>query len=121
MPRLAPRFTASRPVLAAPKDEAGRSRFRREAKGHNLYDSRRWRGSDAKQGRDGLRFQVLLDALFKCAMCGRSDDPSRMVADHIIPHRGNPALFFDKKNLQCLCAHPCHSSRKQAMERRGEV
>lgn len=121
LPTAPPRLTAPRPVLMAPKDEAGRSQHRRDTKGHSLYDSRKWRGSDSKQGRDGLRYQVLLDALFTCAMCGRTSDPRAMVADHIIPHRGDPKLFFDRRNLQALCAHPCHSGLKQAAERRGDV
>ena len=116
LPRMAPRLTAARPVLAAPKDEAGRSQFRRDTKGHNLYDSRRWRGSDAKGGRDGLRYQVLLDALFTCAMCGRMREPSGLVADHKTPHKGDETLFFDRENLQCVCK-PCHDSAKAKLER----
>jgi 5-methylcytosine-specific restriction protein A len=34
--------------------------------------------------------------------------------DHITPHRGDRALFFDRNNLQSLC-HSCHS-RKTARE-----
>jgi 5-methylcytosine-specific restriction protein A len=36
------------------------------------------------------------------------------VADHIIPHEGDEALFWQGA-LQSLCA-PCHSSRKQTQE-----
>ena len=43
---------------------------------------------------------------------------SRLVAasevDHIIPHRGDPDLFWDEANLQALCKS-CHS-RKTMME-----
>jgi len=35
--------------------------------------------------------------------------------DHIKPHRGDAALFWDSANLQSLC-HPCHSSIKQSLE-----
>ena len=120
LPRMAPRITAQRPLLAAPQDEAGRSQHRRDHKSHDLYNSRRWRGSDSKGGRDGLRWRVMAEALFTCAMCGRMDDPRHMVADHIIPHRGDRAQFFDPANLQCLCSR-CHNSCKQRIERRGEV
>lgn len=34
--------------------------------------------------------------------------------DHITPHRGNMALFTDRRNLQSLC-HSCHS-RKTLLE-----
>jgi hypothetical protein len=43
------------------------------------------------------------------------------VADHVIPHKGDPTLFWDGE-LQSLCdADPwrCHSSHKQKTERRG--
>ncbi|MHC4194287.1 MAG: HNH endonuclease signature motif containing protein [Planctomycetota bacterium] len=30
--------------------------------------------------------------------------------DHIIPHKGDMKLFWDKKNWQSLC-RPCHSSK----------
>ncbi|WP_332712632.1 HNH endonuclease signature motif containing protein [Pelagibacterium mangrovi] len=40
------------------------------------------------------------------------------VVDHIIPHRGDRKLFWDRKNWSSLCQHH-HSSAKQSMERRG--
>ncbi|MGK7663365.1 HNH endonuclease signature motif containing protein [Marinovum sp. E06] len=51
--------------------------------------------------------------------CGRIEaDTSKLVADHIDPHRGDPAKFWDRDNLQCLCK-ACHDSDKQKQERRG--
>lgn len=59
----------------------------------------------------------MLDALYTCAMCGRVDaDTSQLVADHISPHRGSAALFWDRAGIQCLCK-PCHDGRKQQIER----
>ena len=49
-----------------------------------------------------------------CAMCGA---PATVV-DHIIPHRGNKALFWDRYNWQALCA-TCHSRAKQKFESRS--
>ena len=40
------------------------------------------------------------------------------VTDHVVPHRGDPAVFWDVSNLQPLC-RSCHDSRKQRIERRG--
>lgn len=40
------------------------------------------------------------------------------VADHIKPHRGDPALFFDIHNTQSLCA-PCHDIDKGYIEAHG--
>lgn len=44
--------------------------------------------------------------------------PSAAIVDHITPHRGDSALFFDEENLQALCK-TCHDSGKQSEERRG--
>ncbi len=38
------------------------------------------------------------------------------VVDHVRPHRGDEALFFDERNVQSLCK-PCHDGHKQAQER----
>ena len=38
------------------------------------------------------------------------------VADHITPHRGDAAMFWDVGNAQCLCK-PCHDRIKQREER----
>ena len=51
-------------------------------------------------------------------LCEECKKQGRYVAatdvDHIVPHRGDPALFWDQGNWQALC-HSCHS-RKTAME-----
>lgn len=112
LPRMTPRFTAPRPTLVAPKDEAGRTRYRREVTPwRKWYDTARWKR---------LRWSILTRDLFMCQMCKRAEaDTSQLVGDHKVPHRGDPTLFWDATNLQCLCK-PCHDSRKQAIERRGE-
>ncbi len=38
------------------------------------------------------------------------------VVDHITPHKGDKALFWDSSNWQALCT-TCHDSWKQALER----
>ena len=52
-----------------------------------------------------------------CVMCRDTFGRTRpaTVADHIIPHRGDLALFYDTNNLQSLCAE-CHSKHKQREE-----
>ena len=42
------------------------------------------------------------------------------VVDHITPHRGDSAVFWDKANWQSLCKR-CHDSAKQAEERSGII
>lgn len=71
------------------------------------YSTPRWRQ---------LRWQTLARDLFTCRMCGRTEgDASRLVCDHVQPHRGDEALFFDPANLQCLCK-ACHDGAKQREE-----
>jgi hypothetical protein len=38
--------------------------------------------------------------------------------DHVKPHKGNLALFYDPQNLQTLCT-PHHNGSKRREERRG--
>ena len=108
LPRMAPRVTAMRPALSAPKDEAGRTAHRRKVNPWRAwYNTARWQR---------LRWSVLRRDLFMCQMCGRTEpDTSRLVADHKTPHRGSPDLFWSLDNLQALCAS-CHNSAKAKLE-----
>lgn len=103
------RIETLRPRLVAPQDEAGRSRYRdNNAPWRAWYKTARWQR---------LRWQVLTDARFTCAMCGRLEgNTSQLVADHIRPHRGDDELFWQRANVQCVCK-PCHDGAKQAMEK----
>jgi 5-methylcytosine-specific restriction protein A len=69
-----------------------------------------------------LRWSVLLRDGFTCQCgCNRLEhDTSQLVADHKIPHRGDPALFWDASNLQTLTKH-CHDSDKQRIEKGGKA
>lgn len=42
------------------------------------------------------------------------------VVDHIVPHRGDRALFWEHGNWQALC-ETCHNSWKQRVEKGGGV
>lgn len=42
------------------------------------------------------------------------------IVDHIKPHRGEQALFWDAANWQALCER-CHNSHKRRLERSGRV
>ncbi len=104
--RLPPRLSALPPRLAS-FTVAGASGAAKAAPWKAWYGTKRWRR---------LRWQVLLEAMFTCAKCGRVEAQSRLlVADHVRPHRGDEALFWDRANLQCLCK-PCHDSAKQREE-----
>ncbi|MFD1951881.1 HNH endonuclease [Sphingomonas arantia] len=65
-----------------------------------------------------LRMHILKRDLFTCQWpgCGRIEaDTSLLVADHRRPHRGDERLFWDERNLQCLCK-PCHDGPKARAE-----
>ncbi len=82
--------------------------FERDSSAARGY-ARRWRKARAAF----LRKNPL------CVMC-RAEGKTREahVVDHIIPHKGDRKLFWDRSNWQGLCtAH--HSGAKQALERRG--
>ena len=128
---IKPRVKVPPMRLAAPRDEAGRSRYRdQNDPWRPWYRTARWRD---------LRADVLTDAQFTCVMCGWRDEAMYqmhamlaplgawkrgmirsplLVADHIKPHKGDEALFWMRNNIQCLCK-PCHDGDKQAADRRG--
>lgn len=74
---------------------------------HGWYKTARWQA---------LRQQIFLRDLYTCRMCGALEgDTSKLVCDHVKPHRGNARLFWDAANLQTLCK-ACHDSAKQRAE-----
>lgn len=74
-----------------------------------LYDSMRWKRL--------RRWHLAQEPTCRqCKADGRANGLSLQV-DHITPHNGDPALFFDGANLQSLC--PTHHSRKTAREDGG--
>lgn len=83
-----------------------------------------WRsGKTSTQRGYGYRWQKERERyLMSNPLCGYCQAEGRVepatVVDHKIPHRGDQALFWDRSNWQPLCAS-CHSSVKQAEERRS--
>lgn len=84
---------------------------RSQAPWRKWYHTARWKA---------LRAQVMaIQPLCKmCEQVGKVE--STAVVDHIKPHKGDPVLFWDWRNLQGLCA-PCHDSGKQTEERKGHA
>lgn len=73
------------------------------------------RGYDARW-RKYRRAFLSLNAL--CRECGKHGRLTvATVVDHIVPHQGDPKLFWDRSNHQPLC-HQCHS-RKTVKEDGG--
>lgn len=72
----------------------------------------------------GYRWQQARDIFLRanplCRMCEQAGAlVAATVVDHIVPHKGDPALFWDQdNNWQPLCATH-HSASKQAEDKRG--
>lgn len=92
---------------------------RSKAESHRECDERR--GSARSRGYDG-RWDKARRAFLSehplCVMCQREGrvEPATVV-DHIVPHRGDPRLFWDEANWQPLCKRH-HDRDKQSQERR---
>ena len=68
------------------------------------------RGYDQRWQKARKRF---LSAHPLCAECQRQNPPRYVkatVVDHVVPHRGDPVLFWDEGNWQPLCK-PCHDRK----------
>lgn len=109
---LKPRFGSMAPRMGhAPADERSRSHHR-----DSTQPWRRWYKTSRWQK---LRWSILVRDLFTCRRCRRVEsETSQLVADHKRPHRGDPTLFWDEGNLECLCK-TCHDGAKQREERRS--
>lgn len=91
----------------------------RDDQGHSAT-LEHWRGWYHLARWKRLRAEVLKRDLFTCQCgCGHIEhDTAQLVADHIKPHRGDPALFWDPLNVRTLRKSPCHDKIKQAEEHR---
>jgi 5-methylcytosine-specific restriction protein A len=63
----------------------------------SLYKTTQWRN---------LRNKVLKEQT-NCFKCGIHKSESKLEVHHLIPPRGNEALFFDENNLVAVCP-VCH-------------
>jgi 5-methylcytosine-specific restriction protein A len=79
---------------------SARPRERRGNSGERGYD-RRWRKARS-------RFLALNPLCAKCLAVGRTT--AATVVDHVKPHRGDKALFWDTTNWQALCT-PHHNQK----------
>ena len=54
-----------------------------------------------------------------CTMCrAQGYTVQAKVVDHIVPHKGDPRLFWDRGNWQPLC-YTHHNGAKQSQDRTG--
>jgi 5-methylcytosine-specific restriction protein A len=79
---------------------------------HVLSDKRR--GSSTKRGYGWKWQQARTQFLAEHPLCRHCSERDRVVGatvvDHIVPHRGDQRLFWDRKNWQALCK-PCHDKK----------
>lgn len=104
MPYRPPSF---RPHWAPPPGNYVPDRVR-YAPHQRWYKLQRWRN---------VRHVQLLQAPL-CAECQRAKPPRVTMADtvhHVIPHKGDPALFWDATNLESVCKR-CHDTVIQSRE-----
>ena len=84
--------------------------------GHKWYRTAAWQR---------LRRRIFVRDRYICAICGslctgQGRSKRAPIADHIIPHKGNRALFWNEENIQTLC-YSCHSRHKQRQEAGGAI
>ena len=111
---LPPRLAPAAPRLGRlPGDETARLQERDQTVSwRKLYKTARW---------EKLRRDVFERDHYTCrhtgVICaGKHPAPDSPVCDHIVPHRGDEALFWDKGNLQTV-SKAYHDSEKQKQER----
>lgn len=115
---MKPAVKAMAPRLGyAPGDEAARDRSRVDAEPwRRWYRTARWQK---------LRREVFARDLYVCQrtgdLCtGKGNDPMAPVANHKVPHRGDPKLFWDPANLETVAKH-VHDGEIQREERRAQA
>jgi 5-methylcytosine-specific restriction enzyme A len=87
---------------------------RRNAEADKRRPTAHARGYDSKWKRESKAFLAQPQHRLCACGCGRTAD----MVDHIVPHRGDMKLFWSRSNWQPMASSPCHSSRKQSIERR---
>lgn len=85
------------------------------------------RGSSHSRGYDSRWAAARLSFLRDHPLCAECERQGRVTAgrvvDHIVPHMGDPKLFWDRANWQTLCDYTspfnCHGSKtaKEANQR----
>ena len=77
-----------------------------EKRGKRIFEHRR---KSAGYISGSIRYNVLKDAKFRCALCGVSADTKALEVDHIIPR--NKGGSDDISNLQALC-YSCNAMKR---------
>ena len=114
---LKPLVGTIKPLVGRDKGEKARDRYRGSTQPwRKWYATSRW---------EKLRRKVFERDLYTCQRSGEvcvgtGNDPNSPVANHRIPHRGDPALFWDINNLETVTKR-VHDSIIQREERRADL
>jgi 5-methylcytosine-specific restriction endonuclease McrA len=111
MPMKAPRICVCGNIVAG--NTACICRQRSKAEADRRRPSANARGYDGKWQRESKAYLALPENRLCACGCGRVAN----MVDHIKPHRGHMKLFWSPSNWQPMASSPCHSSRKQSLER----
>lgn len=114
MPSLPPRLCSCGTIVPSGERCACQivSDRARKARHDRTRPNARKRGYTREWERESKAFLITYPY---CTMCG----VPAVLVDHIIPHKGDKRLFWDRSNWQPLCL-VCHNSHKQRIER-GQV
>ncbi|ANB35179.1 5-methylcytosine-specific restriction endonuclease McrA [Rhodovulum sulfidophilum] len=118
---MPPRLTAMPPRLASPAPRIGPAQGDARAQDRARERVKPWRAWYRTARWRKLRRKILARAGHVCEqtgvpLLGRAPAPDSAVIDHIRPHRGDPALFWDEDNLQAV-SKAWHDGAKQRAER----
>lgn len=118
-----PKIKMIKPLVGTLKPLIGRSPGDEKARYHERDENQPWRAWYYSRRWKELRKAVWVRDAYTCrktgTLCiGRYPAGDSPVADHIIPHRGDPDLFWDINNVQTV-SKEYHDSEKQGQERAG--
>ena len=115
-----------KPLVAVMKPRLGYTIGNEKERSQHRDQTQAWRAWYKTSRWQKLRWSILTRDLFTCQMCGvmlregRSEKGASglrpAVCDHLIPHKGDEALFFSKSNLWAVC-DSCHDGPCQSIER----
>jgi len=118
MPTAAPRPCTYPGCGALVRDGSGRCEKHKRVEAKQLD---RQRGSANERGYTYAWQRARQHFLRAHPLCAEHERQGRVepacVVDHIVPHKGDKTLFWDRNNWQSLCK-PCHD-RKTATEDSG--
>lgn len=114
-----PKLKTIKPLISTMKPMVATSRG--EGKDRRSFEAEEWRAWYKTYRWQQLRLRVFARDNYTCqrtgiVLSGKHPAPNSPVANHRIPHKGNPALFWDIDNLETV-AKSVHDSQVQKEER----